>query len=51
MTKMALAAIRETIRGLSWPAILDGLKRTLRHLRELPRKRRKQQDYLTACLT
>jgi hypothetical protein len=51
MTKMALAAIRETIRGLPWPGILDALKQALRHLREPPRKRRKQQDRLTACLT
>jgi hypothetical protein len=48
---MALAAIRETIRSLPWPAILDALKQTLRHLCGPPRKRRKQQDHLTACLT
>ena len=48
---MALAAIRETIRDLPWPVILDALKGALRHLCERPRKRRKQQDYLTACLT
>jgi hypothetical protein len=50
MTKMALAAIRQTIRDLPWPAVLDALKGSLRRLCELPRKRRKQQDYLTACL-
>jgi len=51
MTKMILTAIRETIRALPWPVIFDALKQTLRHLCELPRKRRKQQDHLTACLT
>jgi len=46
MTKMALASIRETIRALSWTSIRDALKKSLRHLCEQPRKRRKQQDHL-----
>jgi hypothetical protein len=51
MTKMALDAIRDTIRGLLWSGILEALKQSLRYLCEPPRKRRKQQDRLTACLT
>src|SRR6266567_3469433 len=52
LMKIALAIICAAIRGpLLWQTVCNASSRIRRHLCERPRRRRKQCDYLTACLT
>jgi hypothetical protein len=52
LTKMALVSILSSIRGIwSWQNICNAFTRIRRHIGEPPRRRKKQCDHLTACLT
>jgi hypothetical protein len=52
LTKLALENIKSLIRGIwSWQTIRDTITIIARHVCEPPRRRKKQWDRLTACLT
>jgi hypothetical protein len=52
LTKMALASLHAAICGsMPWQAVCNAFDQLRRFLCEPPRRRRKQWDYLNACLT